>query len=131
MKTKYKTLKGLAFILFLAVSIPCLAMAQSEKYEAVLGTWDVETDGASYTFVFEFKMEGDSLIGSYIGSSGDQIPMEDLTYENNELIFSVNVRMGSQAMLIDYTAKVDEDELSGELSMEYGTAAITGVRRKK
>ncbi|MCP4726435.1 MAG: hypothetical protein GY863_15425 [bacterium] len=107
------------------------ALPQSSKYEGILGTWDVETDGGEYTFVFDFKMDGDSLVGTFERSSGESTPMEDLIFENNELIFSVSVEMGTQSMLFDYTAEIEGEELSGELSMEYGTASITGIRRKK
>ncbi|MFC1564207.1 hypothetical protein ACFL6G_04680 [candidate division KSB1 bacterium] len=126
-----RTFPCLLCCLFIIIIAPGSGFSQTEKYEVILGVWDVETDGMSYTFVFDFRIEGDSLVGTYISSSGDEIPMEDLTFEKNTLSFSVTVSMGPQSMLIDFSATVKGEELTGGLSMEYGDADITGIRRKK
>jgi hypothetical protein len=53
--------------------------------------------------------------------------MANLTFENNTVKFSVTVGNG---MVIDFSAIVAEDKLSGMLSLQYGEAGITGTRRK-
>jgi hypothetical protein len=98
----------------------------AQKYEALLGTWEAQAEGMSYTFVFEFTLEDGVLKGKYTGSSGTS-KMENLTFENATVKFTVTVN----AMTLDYTAVIDGDNLSGQVSLQYGQADITGKKRKK
>ena len=82
-------------------------------------------DGAR-EFVFEFFMKDGKLAGKYSGSSGTS-EMADLTFTDSTVKFHVTVGNG---MVIDYSAIVAEDKLTGTLSLEYGEAAISGQRRK-
>jgi hypothetical protein len=98
----------------------------AQKYEALLGTWEAQAEGMSYTFVFEFTLEDGVLKGKYTGSSGTS-KMENLTFENSTVKFTVTVN----TMTLDYTAVIDGDNLSGQVSLQYGQADITGKKRKK
>ncbi len=123
MKMKNRTL-----IIFI-VAVFCLSTAvafsaQAEKYEALLGTWDVETESGEYTFTFVFSMDGDTLKGTFTGSSGDA-DMENLSFEDNMVKFTVDI-----GMVIDFSATIEGDSLEGMLSMEYGEANISGKKIK-
>ena len=98
----------------------------AQKYEALLGTWEAQAEGMSYTFGFEFFLEDGVLKGKYTGSSGTT-KMENLTFENNTVKFTVTVN----TMTLDYTAVIDGDNLSGQVSLQYGQADITGKKQKK
>jgi hypothetical protein len=100
--------------------------AQAQKPDALLGTWDVKMEDGSRELVFEFMMKDGKLAGKYTGSSGTS-EMADLTFEDNTVKFNVTV---GNNMVITFSAIVAEDRLSGTLSLEYGEAAITGVKRK-
>jgi hypothetical protein len=117
---------GICLFCFLAIF---LSAAQENKYETLLGEWDVQTEDGQYQFVFVFSMEGEVLKGMYQGTTGD-VEMEDLTFENNQLSFTVNIDAGGQTMVIDYNATIEGDTLEGFLSLEYGEANITGKKRK-
>jgi polyisoprenoid-binding protein YceI len=115
-------------IIFIAVF--CLSTAgafsaQAEKYEALLGTWDVETESGEYTFTFVFSMDGETLKGTFTGDSGEA-EMESLSFEDNEVKFTVDIGM----MVIDFSATIEGDSLEGMLSMEYGEANISGKKIK-
>ncbi len=101
------------------------ASAQSQKYEALLGTWDIQTEDGAYTMVFEFSLDGEKLVGKYTGQSGT-VAMEKLSFEKNVLGFTVNLN----GMVIDYAATIVEDTLAGTLTLEYGQANIVGKKRK-
>jgi len=121
-------MKNRALIIFF-VAVFCLSTAsvfsaQAKKYEALLGTWDVETESGEYTFTFVFSMDGETLKGNFTGSSGDA-EMENLSFEDNELKFAVDV-----GVVIDFSATVEGDSLEGMLSLEYGEANISGTKRK-
>ena len=123
MKDKFKLTTIFCLIIFcLSTSI---VFGQTEKYKALLGTWDVQTEDGSYEFVFGFSLQEDILIGKFTGSSGET-DMENLTFEDNKLSFSVDVG----GMVIDFSATIDEGSLEGMLSLEYGEASISGKKRK-
>jgi hypothetical protein len=102
---------------------------QAQKYEALLGVWDAETEGAQYTFVFTFKLEDGELAGTFEGQSGE-VEMQNLAFEDNRVTFTVEIDAGGQGMVIDFEATIDGGSLEGQLSMEYGEAPITGTKRK-
>ncbi|MGD1010819.1 MAG: hypothetical protein ABR951_11810 [Candidatus Aminicenantales bacterium] len=116
---------GLSVLTLMALS-PGQTQIPDQKYEGLLGTWDVQTEGASYTFVFEFFLEDGILKGKYTGRS-ETTKMDNLTFENNILRFSVTVN----TMTLDYTATIDGDKLSGQVTLQYGQADISGQKRKK
>ncbi len=122
-------LRNLTTVLLAAVFIIALSTAgaaQAQKLDALLGTWDVKTEDGAREFVFEFFMKDSKLAGKFTGASGTS-EMADLTFEDNAVKFSVTVGNG---LVIDFSAIVAEDKLTGMLSLEYGEAPITGSRRK-
>ena len=110
---------------FLCILISAGTSAQSGKYEALLGIWDVETEDGQYSFTFEFSMDEEKLKGLFTGTSGETT-MQNLTFEEGNLSFSVDLG----GMVIDFKATVAEDKLEGGLSLEYGEANIFGTKRK-
>jgi len=125
MKTKRRAPQIFGFVL-LCLSLATVLNAQSKKHEVLLGTWDVQTENDTYTFTFEFYMKDESLAGKYTGSSGET-EMADLSFEDNELKFSVDVN----GMIIDFSATIEGESLEGMLSLQHGEANITGTKRKK
>ena len=118
-------LTGLTIMLLTALS-PAQTKTPAQKYEALLGTWEAQAEGMSYTFIFEFFLEDGVLKGKYTGSSGTS-KMENLTFENSTVKFTVTVN----TMTLDYTAAIDGDSLSGQVTLQYGQADITGKKQKK
>jgi hypothetical protein len=118
-----------AWIVLFCLSVTFLAIAQEKNYEALLGEWDVQTEDGQYTFVFIFSIEDGVLKGMFQGSTGE-VEMEDLTFEDNELTFTVNIEAGGRSMPIDFSATIEGETLEGMLSLEFGEANITGNKRK-
>jgi hypothetical protein len=108
------------------IALTTVGAAQVKNAEALLGTWDVKTEDGAREFVFEFSMKDNKLAGKFTGGSGTS-EMANLTFADNTVKFSVTV---GNDMVIDFSAIVAEDKLSGMLSLQYGEAAITGARRK-
>ncbi len=120
MKNKTLIIFVVAVFCFSAASV---FAAQAKKYEALLGTWDVETESGEYTFTFVFSLDGDTLKGTFTGSSGEA-EMENLSFEENKLKFTVDA-----GIVIDFSATIEGDALEGMLSMEYGEANISGQKK--
>jgi hypothetical protein len=116
-------------IVLFCLSATFLASAQEANYEALLGEWDVQTEDGQFTFVFTFSIEEDTLVGLFEGPSGE-VEMEDISYEENELMFTVTIDAGGQMVVVDFSATIEEDSLEGFLSMEFGEMNIAGKKRK-
>ena len=121
-----KAFGSLALIMIAVLAFSVSGPAQERKYDSLLGTWDVKMEDGSREFVFEFSMKDGQLAGKYSGASGST-DMAGLTFEDGTVKF--NVTVGGN-MVIHYSAVVAEDKLIGTLSLEFGEAGITGVRRK-
>ena len=129
MKKQKNGILVIGFLLILFSFSTLVTGAQADKYKALLGEWDAQTEDGQYTFVFKFMMKDGALAGIFEGQSGET-EMKDLAFENNEVKFLVELDMGGQSLAIDFGATIEGDKLEGMLSMEYGEANITGTKRK-
>jgi hypothetical protein len=119
----------LLFIVVFGMLTAMVFGVQANKSEALLGTWDVETENGSYRFEFKFELQDGDLVGFYIGNSGEAI-MEDLSFEDNKLYFYVIVDATGRGMILDFEATVSGSNLEGMISLEYGDSYIVGKKRE-
>jgi len=101
-------------------------LAQAQKLDALLGTWDVKMEDGSREFVWEFTLKDGKLAGKHTGASGTT-DMADLMFEDGTVKFNVTV---GGTMVINFSASVADGQLTGTLSLEYGEASISGTKRK-
>ncbi|MBU4202541.1 MAG: hypothetical protein KKD59_01045, partial [Acidobacteria bacterium] len=71
------------------------ATPQSSKYDALIGTWDIELDGPGMILEFVFTMEEDTLVGEMVFEMGGGV-MENIVFEDNKLSFSLTIDVGGQ-----------------------------------
>ena len=110
------------------LSATFLASAQETNYNAILGEWDVQTEDGQFMFVFTFSMEEGTLAGKFEGPTGD-VEMENISFEDNELMFTVTIDAGGQIIDVDFSAMIEEASLEGYLSMEMGEMNFSGKKR--
>ena len=115
-------------IVLLCLYLAFPAIAQEMESDALLGEWDVQTEDGQFMFVFTFSMEDDTLAGMFEGPTGE-VDMEAISFEDNELMFTVTVDAGGQIVVVDFSATLEEDSLEGFLSMEMGEMNISGKKR--
>jgi hypothetical protein len=121
----------IALIGMLTIGLAGPAAAQEKKpdtVQALLGTWDAQTEDGGRSLVFKFFMEKDELKGLYTGQAGES-KMEDLKVEGNKATFVVKIG-GDQGMVISFTAFFTGEEMTGMLSLQFGEANFTGKKRK-
>src|SRR5512139_1647938 len=123
---KFHNVTIIALTAALVLGLSAVGAAQSQKSDALLGTWDVKTEDAGREFVWDFSLKDGKLVGKHSGASGT-VDMVDLTFAENTVKFHVTVGNG---MVIDFSAIVADDKLSGTLSLQYGETGITGAKRK-
>lgn len=127
-KARNSVLAVLSIMLFFLTAFSSV-ITEEKKYGDLLGEWDVQTESGQYSFVFTFSVENDTLKGIFSGSTGE-VEMENLSYEDSKLTFTVNVDAGGQSMAIDFSCSIEGDVLEGMLSLQFGEANITGKKRK-
>ena len=127
LKAKNSGLRGIGVVVF-CLAATFLSSAQETNYEALLGEWDIQTEDGQFTFVFTFAMDEDTLTGMFEGPTGE-VEMENISFEDNELMFTVTVDAGGQMIVVDFSATIEEDTMEGFLSMEFGEMGFSGEKR--
>lgn len=125
MKPKIVGRIGALALIVTGIAMTAAAGAQAGQYGPLPGVWDARTDDGAFKFVFEFSVDNGQLVGKYTGQSGS-VPMKDLSFKDGALSFSVDLN----GMVIDFSATVVEDQMSGTLSLQFGEASFAGTKRK-
>ncbi len=119
----------LFLILLTGYSNAVISSVQTSKFEALIGTWDVELTEMGMVMQFVFKMEDDTLAGSLEFDTGSGI-MEEITFDENKLTCLVSIDAGGQLMNIDILAEVESEEMTGTMISDMGEAGFTAKKRK-
>jgi len=106
------------------------ATPQSSKYDAIIGTWDIELDGPGMILEFVFTMEEDTLVGEMVFEMGGGV-MENIVFEDNKLSFSLTIDVGGQMVGVDASATVEGDTMTGYMDTDMGSTDFTGTKRKE
>ena len=132
MNFKFKVLIISAVILLFSLSAIFALPVQDEKYQALLGTWNVEVDagGQIISMSFEFTLDEDTLQGMMLFEMGDG-ELEDIQFDGTELAFKVSIDVNGQVMSIDGNATIDGNSIEGTLSSEMGEAPFSGEKEEE
>jgi len=132
MNFKIKTLIIIAVTLLLCLSAVSASSIQDKKYQALLGTWNIELDagGQIISMSLEFALEEDTLQGMMLFEMGDG-EMEDIQFDGTELTFQVSLDVNGQVMAIDGNATIDGNSIEGTLSSEMGEAPFSGEKEEE
>jgi hypothetical protein len=107
------------------------AMAADEPAK-VAGTWEMSSEGPNGTMTqtLEIQQDGGTLKGTITGRRGPA-PLEG-TITGNKLSFSVKRQtQDGSTMVMDYTATVSGDSLTGKVHSErFGDRDFTAKRTK-
>lgn len=118
----------LLLILLTGFSNSVLSSGQSSKFEALIGTWDVELTEMEMLMQFVFKMEDDALTGVLEFDMGSGI-MEEITFDENKLTCFVNLDAGGQLINIEVLATVEGEEMTGTMITDMGDTGFTAEKR--
>ena len=74
-------------------------------------TWEVDRNGTKTTMTLTLKLDGDKLTGEMPGRQGNVTKIEDGTFKDGEISFSVTRMMQNNKIVTKYKGKVDGDTL--------------------
>jgi hypothetical protein len=87
--------------------------------------WTVEMNGQKRDVTLKLKLEKDKLTGTMPGRNNQETAIEDGTFKDGEISFSVTRdRMGTKVKT-KYTGKIDGDTLKGKMEFERNGEKMT------
>ncbi len=94
-----------------------LAVAGSVAWAAedINGTWkwSFERNGQKTETTLKLKLEGDKLTGTISGRGGAETAIEEASFKDNEVMFSVSRERNGQKFTSKYTGKLSGDTITG------------------
>jgi len=105
---------------FLAVAVGLVAVAQAADKADPNGTWkwSVTFNNQTRDVTLKLKLDGDKLTGKISGRNNTETDIEDATFKDNEVSFSVTRENNGQKRVTKYKGKIDGDTIKGKSESE-------------
>jgi len=99
------------------------------------GTWKMETNfnGKTREATLKLKVEGDKVTGVYVGGQNNtETPIENGSYKDGKLSFSVTREFNNNKITSKYTGTVSGDTIKGKSETEFnGQARMSDFEAKR
>lgn len=94
----------------------------ADKKNDPTGTWKWETErnGMKRATTLKLKLDGDKLTGSIPGRQNVETKIEDGTFKDGEVSFTVTREMNGNKIVTKYKGKVDGDTMKLTIEREGG-----------
>lgn len=104
---------GLAFI-------GMVGLAQAADKPDPTGTWkwSVTVNDQKRDATLKLKLEGDKLTGTMLGRNNQETAIEDASFKDGEVSFSVTRERNGQKNTTKYKGKLDGDTIKGKSESE-------------
>ena len=119
------TLKAIGRSAAALAVLAVLASNVSAQDVKVDGTWvsSVERNGQKFETTFKLKLEGDKLTGTVSGRGGADTAIEEASFKDGEVKFSVTRERNGEKATTKYSGKISGDTITG--------TAVTGERSRE
>ncbi len=87
-------------------------------------------DGNAREISFDFKADGAKLTGSMMGPMGNEIEISDGKVDGQDLSFKVVLEFNGNAMSLNYTGKLEGDDLKLKMQREGAPRAMEMILKK-
>jgi hypothetical protein len=77
------------------------------------GKWSFERNGQKVETTLKLKLEGDKLTGTISGRQGAETAIEEASFKDNEVKFSVTRERNGQKTTTKYSGKLSGDTITG------------------
>ena len=102
------------------LSIPAMADGIDGKWKGAMPS----RDGNSREAAFEFKAEGSTLTGNFIGPMGREIAIKDGKISGDSIAFSVSLDFNGSMVKIGYTGKLSGGDLNMRMQREGASRSV-------
>jgi hypothetical protein len=105
---------------FLAVALGLAAAARAADKADPNGTWKwtVSFNNQTRDVTLKLKLDGDKLTGKISGRNNTETDIDDATFKDNEVSFSVTRERNGQKFVTKYKGKIDGDTIKGKSESE-------------
>ena len=113
-------MKRLAFAAIVVVLAGQIGMARAADKPDPTGTWKwtVEINGQKRENTLKLKLDKDKLTGAMLGRNNMDTAIEDATFKDGEVSFTVTRERNGQKFTTKYTGKIDGDTFKGKSEFE-------------
>ncbi|HUY87682.1 MAG TPA: hypothetical protein VMV10_03000 [Pirellulales bacterium] len=102
----------------LASGLCSLAMADEKADPTGTWKWTVMFNNQSRELTLKLKLEDDKLTGTMLGRNNQEIAIEDATFKDGEVAFTVTRERNGQKFTIKYQGKLSDDTIKGKTEFE-------------
>ncbi len=107
---------------FLAFSVALMGLAglaQAADKPDPTGTWKwtVTFNDQTRDITLKLKLDGDKLTGAILGRDNQETKIDDATFKDGEIAFSVTRERNGQKNTTKYKGKLDGDTIKGKSEM--------------
>ena len=105
---------------FFVAFVGLVAVAQGADKADPNGTWkwSVTFNNQTRDVTLKLKLDGDKLTGKISGRNNTETDIEDATFKDNEVSFSVTRERNGQKFVTKYKGKIDGDTIKGKSESE-------------
>ncbi len=94
-------------------------------------TWSVERNGQTRTTTLKLKLEGDKLSGAIAGRMNMETAIENGTFKDGEVSFSITRDRNGTKTTTKYSGKLSGDTIKGKTEREGGKDMDWEAKRSK
>ena len=80
--------------------------------------WSATFNNQTREFTLKLKLEGDKLTGAMVGRDGQETAIENASYKDGEVAFSVTRERNGNKFTVKYKGKVSDDTIKGKSEVE-------------
>ncbi|MFO1096529.1 MAG: hypothetical protein U0992_24965 [Planctomycetaceae bacterium] len=80
--------------------------------------WSVMFNDQKREFTLKLKLEGDKLTGAMVGQNGAETAIDEASFKDDTVAFSVTRERDGQKRTIKYNGKIDGDTIKGKAEFE-------------
>jgi hypothetical protein len=104
----------------LAIVATCLSGVSLAEDVNPTGTWKWSFTRGDQTreVTLKLKLEGDKLTGTMTGRNNEEAPIENATYKDGEVAFTVTREFNGNKFTVKYKGKVSADAIKGKSEFE-------------
>ncbi len=96
------------------IGIPSLTQAADKPDPTGTWKWSVTINDQSREMTLKLKLEGDKLTGSMLGRNNQETAIEEATFKDEEVAFSVTRERNGQKFTTKYKGKLEKDTIKGK-----------------
>jgi hypothetical protein len=113
-------MRALTFAAVWAVTATCLSSASLAEDANPSGTWKWTFTRGEQTreVTLKLKLEGDKLTGTITGRNNEETPIENGSYKDGEVSFTVTREFNGNKFTMKYKGKVSADTIKGKSEFE-------------